>query len=60
MDATIIDWTQHGDLSREKLRDLLIAAFGATLLAAQTHRAEGQDRAHVTADRAAVSNPFGR
>jgi hypothetical protein len=35
MDATIIDWTQHGDLSHEKLRDLLIAAFGATLLAAQ-------------------------
>jgi hypothetical protein len=35
MDATIIDWTQHGDLPREKLRDLLIAAFGATLLAAQ-------------------------
>jgi AcrR family transcriptional regulator len=35
MDATIIDWTQHRDLPREKLRDLLIAAFGATLLAAQ-------------------------
>jgi hypothetical protein len=26
---------QHRDLPREKLRDLLIAAFGATLLAAQ-------------------------
>jgi len=35
MDATIIDWAQHRDLPREKLRDLLIAAFGATLLAAQ-------------------------
>ena len=35
MDATIIDWAQHGDLPREKLRDLLVAAFGATLLGAQ-------------------------
>jgi hypothetical protein len=35
MDAAIIDWAQHGDLPREQLRDLLVAAFGATLLAAQ-------------------------
>jgi AcrR family transcriptional regulator len=35
MDAAIIDWTEHGDLPREQLRDLLVAAFGATLLAAQ-------------------------
>jgi AcrR family transcriptional regulator len=35
MDAAILDWTQHGDLPREKLRDLLIAAFGAALLSAQ-------------------------
>jgi AcrR family transcriptional regulator len=35
MDAAILDWTQHKDLDREKLRDLLIAAFGAALLAAQ-------------------------
>ncbi|MGZ6594178.1 MAG: hypothetical protein ACXVFH_02275 [Solirubrobacteraceae bacterium] len=35
MDAAIMDWTEHGDLPREKLRDLLVAAFGATLLAAQ-------------------------
>ncbi|HEY2767701.1 MAG TPA: TetR/AcrR family transcriptional regulator [Solirubrobacteraceae bacterium] len=35
MDAAIIDWAQHGDLPRDKLRDLLVAAFGATLLAAQ-------------------------
>jgi AcrR family transcriptional regulator len=35
MDAAIIDWTEHGDLPREKLRDLLVAAFGAALLGAQ-------------------------
>jgi AcrR family transcriptional regulator len=35
MDAAILDWTQHKDLTREKLRDLLIAAFGAALLGAQ-------------------------
>ena len=35
MDAAILDWTQHRDLSHEQLRDLLLAAFGATLLAAQ-------------------------
>jgi AcrR family transcriptional regulator len=35
MDAAILDWTQAKDLSREQLRDLLLAAFGAALLAAQ-------------------------
>jgi AcrR family transcriptional regulator len=35
MDAAILDWTQHGELPREKLRDLLLAAFGSALLAAQ-------------------------
>lgn len=35
MDAAILDWTQANDLPREKLRDLLIAAFAATLVAAQ-------------------------
>jgi AcrR family transcriptional regulator len=35
MDAAIIDWAQHGDLPRDMLRDLLVSAFGATLLAAQ-------------------------
>lgn len=35
MDAAIIDWAEHADLPREKVRDLLVAAFGATLLAAQ-------------------------
>jgi len=35
MDAAILDWTQARDLPREKLRDLLLAAFAATLLAAQ-------------------------
>lgn len=35
MDAAILDWTQHKDLPRDTLRDLLIGAFGAALLAAQ-------------------------
>ncbi len=35
MDAAILDWTEARDLPREQLRDLLIAAFGAALLAAQ-------------------------
>jgi AcrR family transcriptional regulator len=35
LDAAILDWTQARDLSREQLRDLLIAAFGAALLSAQ-------------------------
>jgi AcrR family transcriptional regulator len=35
MDAAILDWAQHKDLARDKLRDLLLAAFGAALLAAQ-------------------------
>lgn len=35
MDAAILDWTRERDLPREKLRELLIAAFGASLLAAR-------------------------
>ena len=35
MDAAILDWTQHKDIRRERLRDLLVGAFGAALLAAQ-------------------------
>jgi AcrR family transcriptional regulator len=35
MDAAILDWTQARDLSREQLRDLLVAAFVSALLAAQ-------------------------
>ncbi len=35
MDAAILDWTQAQDLPREKLRDLLLAAFVASLFAAQ-------------------------
>ncbi len=35
MDAAILDWTRARDLSRAQLRDLLLAAFGASLLAAQ-------------------------
>jgi AcrR family transcriptional regulator len=35
IDAAILDWVHHRDLTREQLRELLIAAFGAALLAAQ-------------------------
>jgi AcrR family transcriptional regulator len=35
MDAAILDWTQAKDLPREKLRELLVAAFAAALFAAQ-------------------------
>ena len=35
IDAAILDWVAYGDLTREQLRDLLIAAFAAALLAAQ-------------------------
>jgi hypothetical protein len=35
MDAVILDWAQTKDIPREKLRDLLVAAFAATLAAAQ-------------------------
>jgi AcrR family transcriptional regulator len=35
MDAAILDWTQHQDLPRDKVRDLLLGAFVAALLAAQ-------------------------
>lgn len=35
MDFAILDWTVHKDVAREKLRELLITAFGAALLAAQ-------------------------
>jgi AcrR family transcriptional regulator len=35
LDAAILDWTQNGDIPREKLRDLLLAAFGAALITAQ-------------------------
>jgi AcrR family transcriptional regulator len=35
MDAAILDWTRARDLSRQQLRDLLLAAFGSSLLTAQ-------------------------
>jgi AcrR family transcriptional regulator len=35
MDAAILDWTHARDLPREKLRDMLLAAFLASLFAAQ-------------------------
>jgi AcrR family transcriptional regulator len=35
MDAAILDWTRERDLSREQLRNILLTAFGASLMAAQ-------------------------
>jgi hypothetical protein len=35
MDAAILDWTESKDLPRATLRDLLVAAFGGALMAAQ-------------------------
>jgi AcrR family transcriptional regulator len=35
VDAAILDWRESGDLSRDQVRDLIIAAFGAALMAAQ-------------------------
>jgi hypothetical protein len=35
IDAAILDWADHQDLTRQQLRDMLITAFGATLHAAQ-------------------------
>lgn len=35
MDAAIVDWIEHKGMPRTKLRDLLVAAFGASLFAAQ-------------------------
>lgn len=35
VDAAILDWAQAGDLSREQVRELILSAFGAALLAAQ-------------------------
>ena len=35
MDAAILDWAKARDMRREKLRDLLLAAFAGTLMAAQ-------------------------
>lgn len=35
IDAAILDWISHGGLSREQLRNMLIASFGAAVLTAQ-------------------------
>jgi AcrR family transcriptional regulator len=35
MDAAILDWVHNKDLDADKLRDLLLAAFAASILAAQ-------------------------
>lgn len=34
VDAAILDWTRAGDLSRDQVRELILASFGAALLAA--------------------------
>jgi AcrR family transcriptional regulator len=46
MDAAILDWTQNQDLPREQLRELLLAAFGGTLMAA--HQADPRIRLHLS------------
>jgi AcrR family transcriptional regulator len=35
VDAAILDWIEAGDPTRDQVRDLIIAAFGAALMAAQ-------------------------
>lgn len=35
IDAAILDWVHNHDLTRDQLCDLLVAAFGPALLAAQ-------------------------
>jgi len=35
VDAAILDWTESGDLPRDQVRNLILAAFGAALMAAQ-------------------------
>ena len=35
VDAAILDWVRAGGLSREQLREMILAAFGGALLAAQ-------------------------
>jgi AcrR family transcriptional regulator len=46
IDAAILDWVHNHDLTREQLRDLLIAAFGAALLAA--HQTDPRIQLQVT------------
>jgi AcrR family transcriptional regulator len=35
IDAEILDWVRDGGVTREQLRDMILASFGASLLAAQ-------------------------
>jgi len=35
IDAAILDWLEHHDLTRDQVRDLLLAAFASAILAAQ-------------------------
>ena len=44
IDAAILDWVDNRDLARAQLRDLLVAAFAAALLAAQQADPEVQLR----------------
>jgi AcrR family transcriptional regulator len=53
MDAAILDWIQTGDLRRDQLRDLLIGAFGGSLLAAQ----QADPRIKLQLDGAPSSRP---
>jgi AcrR family transcriptional regulator len=46
IDAAILDWVHNHDLTREELRDLLVAAFGAAVLAAQ--QTDPEIQLHVT------------
>jgi AcrR family transcriptional regulator len=41
VDAAILDWIEHGGLSRRQLRDLLTAAFAAAVVAARQVESDG-------------------
>ncbi|HEU0316764.1 MAG TPA: TetR/AcrR family transcriptional regulator, partial [Solirubrobacteraceae bacterium] len=43
IDAAVLDWVEHRDLGRADLRDLLVAAFAAAVLAAGEADAGGAD-----------------
>ncbi len=47
IDAAVLDWVEHRDLGRAELRDLLVAAFAAAVLAAGEAHAGGADRPGV-------------
>ncbi len=47
IDAAVLDWIEHRDLSRADLRDLLLAAFAAAVLAAGQADPRGGDSPRV-------------